>query len=98
MTPGAFFVSAFISLSPATGLQPLDGWTQFIMPFDTKAECEDFVAMNTLPLMMQMQGSIGSMLETFHHLLEALGKNIISDDSFDEAAKQATTNIKELLN
>ena len=34
MTPGAFFVSAFISLSPATGVSPLDGWTQFIMPFD----------------------------------------------------------------
>ena len=81
MTPGAFFVSAFISLNPATGLQPLDGWTQFIMPFDTKAECEDFVAMNTLPLMMQMQGSIGSMLETFHHFeclteQDAIDKNV----------------------
>ena len=81
MTPGAFFVSAFISLNPATGLQPLDGWTQFIMPFDTKAECEDFVAMNTLPLMMQMQGSIGSMLETFHRFeclteQDAIDKNV----------------------
>ena len=81
MTPGAFFVSAFISLSPATGLSPLDGWTQFIMPFDSQEECEAFAAGNSLPLMMQLQGTIGAMLEEVHEFeclteQEAIDKNV----------------------
>ena len=45
MTLAAFFVSAFITVKAATGLRPLQGWTQFIMPFETKEECEHFEKM-----------------------------------------------------
>ena len=62
----AFFVSALITLHAATGLSPLQGWTQFIMPFDSQEECEAFAAGNSLPLMMQLQGSIGNVLAEFH--------------------------------
>ncbi len=62
----AFFVSALITLNAATGLSPLQGWTQFIMPFDDKQQCESFIAGNTLPLIMQLQGSIGNVLAEFH--------------------------------
>ena len=62
----AFFVSALITLHAATGLSPLQGWTQFIMPFDSQEECEAFAAGNSLPLMMQLQGTIGAMLEEVH--------------------------------
>ena len=62
----AFFVSALITLNAATGLSPLQGWTQFIMPFDDKPQCESFIAGNTLPLIMQLQGVIGNMLAEFH--------------------------------
>jgi len=61
-----FFVSALISLNAATGLSPLSGWTQFVMPFDSKVECEAFIIGNTLPLIMHMQSTIGKMLEEFH--------------------------------
>jgi hypothetical protein len=62
----AFFVSALITLNAATGLSPLQGWTQFIMPFQNKEHCEAFAAGNTLPLIMQLQGTIGNMLSEFH--------------------------------
>ena len=68
MTLAAFFVSAFITVKAATGLSPLQGWTQFIMPFDDKQQCESFIAGNTLPLIMQLQGSIGNVLAEFHEL------------------------------
>ena len=81
MTPGAFFVSALITLKAATGLSPLEGWTQFVMPFETKKECEQFIAMNTLPLVMQLQHTVGNMLESFQEFeclteKEAADRNI----------------------
>ena len=77
----AFFVSALITLNAATGLSPLQGWTQFIMPFDDKQHCESFIAGNTLPLIMQLQGVIGNMLAEFHEFQclteqEAIDANI----------------------
>ena len=77
----AFFVSALITLNAATGLSPLQGWTQFIMPFDDKEHCESFAASNTLPLIMQLQGVIGNMLGEFHEFKclteqEAIDANI----------------------
>jgi hypothetical protein len=62
----AFFVSALITLNAATGLSPLQGWTQFMMPFDDKQHCEAYTAVNSLPLIMMLQGTIGSMLAEFH--------------------------------
>ena len=62
----AFFVSALITLNAATGLSPLQGWTQFMMPFDEKEHCEAYTAVNSLPLIMMLQGTIGSMLSEFH--------------------------------
>ena len=77
----AFFVSALITLNAATGLSPLQGWTQFIMPFDDNPQCESFIAGNTLPLIMQLQGVIGNMLAEFHEFQclteqEAIDANI----------------------
>ena len=77
----AFFVSALITLHAATGLSPLQGWTQFIMPFDSQEECEAFAVGNSLPLMMQLQGTIGTMLAEFHRFeclteQEAIDMNI----------------------
>jgi len=62
----AFFVSALITLNAATGLSPLQGWTQFMMPFDDKEHCETYVVTNSLPLIMMLQGTIGNMLAEFH--------------------------------
>ena len=69
------------------------------LPPDLKQACEDkeqfkigFVTKFTIDVFKNMVG----MLETFHHLQEALGKNIVPDDSFDAAADQATKT--ELLN
>ena len=81
MTLAAFFVSAFITVKAATGLSPLQGWTQFIMPYETKEECEHFVHSNTLPLMMQLQANMGKYIEEFHEFQcltekEAIDKNV----------------------
>ena len=69
------------------------------LPPDLKQACEDkeqfkiqFITKFTIDVFKNMIG----MLETFHHLQEALGKNIVPDDSFDAAADQATKT--ELLN
>ena len=77
----AFFVSALITLNAATGLSPLQGWTQFMMPFDDKEHCVAYAAVNSLPLMIMLQGTIGKMLDEFHEFQcmteqEAIDANI----------------------
>ena len=62
----AFFVSALITLNAATGLSPLKGWTQFMKPFATAEHCEMYTAMNSLPLLVMLQGTIGKMMDEFH--------------------------------
>tara|TARA_B100001750_G_C15516362_1_gene607529 strand:- start:1246 stop:1536 length:291 start_codon:yes stop_codon:yes gene_type:complete len=90
-TAAAFFVSALITLTVETGFEPRDGWTQFIMPFETKEECEEFTSVNSLPLMLQLQSSMGKIIEEFHRFEcmteseavdanKALGHDVEDDD------------------
>ena len=55
--------------------------SQISYVFDDKPQCESFIAGNTLPLIMQLQGAIGNMLAEFHEFQclteqEAIDANI----------------------
>ena len=89
----AFFVSALITLNAATGLSPLQGWTQFMMPFDGKEHCEMYTAINSLPLLVMLQGTIGNMLDEFHEFRcmteeELINANIALGHEPPEPAKK----------